>query len=181
MIEGFACDGEAGDCLNAHIRRGKGLLEVSVLSFGDLMKSRSEMRSWSQRNRVMLVTMFHNRSTARRRRPGQRGHGVCPARHCRQGRGIPPSSSFFDTAAAGGAQPTGRVRDKLDRSGTFAPVAVAPRWDDGRLAGEVAGTGDVAAVSRQVARVFSLDHDGTGFQELGRRDPALAPILAAFR
>jgi DNA-3-methyladenine glycosylase II len=71
-----------------------------------------------------------------------------------------------------------RIAFPLD--GTFEPVAVALRWDGGRLMGEVAGTGDVDAVARQVARIFSLDHDGTGFPELGRRDPALAPIIAAF-
>ena len=64
--------------------------------------------------------------------------------------------------------------------GTFEPVAVALRWDGGRLGGELAGTGDVAAVSRQVARIFSLDHDGTGYPELGRRDPVLGRIMAAF-
>ena len=64
--------------------------------------------------------------------------------------------------------------------GTFEPVAVALRWSGGQLVGEVAGTEDVAAASRQVARIFSLDHDGTGFPELGRRDPALGRIIAAF-
>jgi DNA-3-methyladenine glycosylase II len=78
---------------------------------------------------------------------------------------------------AGSGDPL-RLAFPLD--GTFEPVAVALRWDGARLTGEVAGTGDVAAVSRQVARIFSLDHDGTGFPELGRRDPALTPILAAF-
>ena len=78
---------------------------------------------------------------------------------------------------AGSGDPL-RLAFPLD--GTFAPVAVALRWDGGRLVGGVVGTEDLAAVSRQVARIFSLDHDGTGFPELGRRDPALAPILAAF-
>lgn len=78
---------------------------------------------------------------------------------------------------AGSADPL-RLAFPLD--GTFAPVAVALRWDGGRLAGEFAGTGDAAAVSRQVARIFSLDHDGTGFPELGRRDPVLGRIMAAF-
>jgi DNA-3-methyladenine glycosylase II len=78
---------------------------------------------------------------------------------------------------AGSGDPL-RLAFPLD--GTFVPVAVALRWDGGRLLGDVVGTEDVAAVSRQVARIFSLDHDGTGFAELGRRDPALAPILAAF-
>jgi DNA-3-methyladenine glycosylase II len=78
---------------------------------------------------------------------------------------------------AGSGDPL-RLAFPLD--GTFAPVAVALRWDGGRLTGEVAGAADVAAASRQVARIFSLDQDGTGFPELGRRDPALGRIMAAF-
>jgi len=78
---------------------------------------------------------------------------------------------------AGSGDPL-RVALLLD--GTFEPVAVALRWDGDRLAGEVAGTRDIEAVSRQVARIFSLDHDGTGFAELGRRDPEFERLLAAF-
>jgi DNA-3-methyladenine glycosylase II len=63
---------------------------------------------------------------------------------------------------------------------TFEPVAVALRWDGARLHGEVAGTADVAAASRQVARIFALDQDGTGFADIGRRDPAIAGIMDTF-
>jgi DNA-3-methyladenine glycosylase II len=71
-----------------------------------------------------------------------------------------------------------RIAFSLD--GSFEPVAVALRWDGGRLLGEVVGSLDVGAVARQVARIFSLDHDGSGFGDLARKDPALGPILAAF-
>lgn len=71
-----------------------------------------------------------------------------------------------------------RIAFLLD--GTFEPVAVALRWDGARLRGEVAGTTDIGAASRQVARIFALDYDGTGFPELGRRDPAIARIIDAF-
>lgn len=64
--------------------------------------------------------------------------------------------------------------------GTYEPVAVALRFDHGVLLGEVAGTEDVAAAAAQVGRIFSLDVDGSGYPELERRDPALAPVLAAF-
>jgi hypothetical protein len=79
---------------------------------------------------------------------------------------------------AGSGDPL-RVAFLLD--GTFEPVAVALRWDGDRLAGEVAGTRDVEAVSRQVARIFSLDHDGAGFADLGLRDPEYGNRLAAAR
>jgi hypothetical protein len=41
----------------------------------------------------------------------------------------------------------------------LTPVAVALHWDGGRLQGEVAGTDDLEAAARQVARIFSLDHE----------------------
>ena len=71
-----------------------------------------------------------------------------------------------------------RIAFLLD--GTFEPVAVALKWDGARLRGEVAGTADIEAASRQVARIFALDYDGTGFPEIGRRDPAIAGIIDAF-
>jgi len=62
----------------------------------------------------------------------------------------------------------------------YEPVAVALRFEDGALLGEVAGTDRVAAVTAQVARIFSLDVDGSGYPQLARRDPALEPVMAAF-
>ncbi len=35
------------------------------------------------------------------------------------------------------------------------------------------------AVARQVARVLSLDHDGTGFERVGARDPVMGRLQAA--
>lgn len=43
----------------------------------------------------------------------------------------------------------------------------------------VHGDADAGAVTRQVARILSLDHDGTGFVEVGRRDPVLGRLQAA--
>jgi DNA-3-methyladenine glycosylase II len=63
--------------------------------------------------------------------------------------------------------------------GDFAPVAVALRFEAGALVGEVAGTERIDAVAAQVARIFSLDVDGSGYPDLARRDPALAPVMAA--
>src|SRR6185437_14824264 len=57
--------------------------------------------------------------------------------------------------------------------GDFAPVDVRLRFEDGVLHGESTG-GDVA---RQVARIFSLDHDGTEWDALSARERRLgAPI-----
>jgi DNA-3-methyladenine glycosylase II len=45
--------------------------------------------------------------------------------------------------------------------------------ESGRLAGEVVGEADPDAVKSQVARILSLDVDGGGFEEVGRRDPVV--------
>ena len=63
--------------------------------------------------------------------------------------------------------------------GDFTPVAVALRWERGALRGQVTGSDRLDAVSRQVARIFSLDHDGRGFPSLAERDPALGAVMAA--
>jgi DNA-3-methyladenine glycosylase II len=63
--------------------------------------------------------------------------------------------------------------------GSFVPAAVALRFEDGALRGEVAGTSDLQAVARQVARIFSLDHDGSEYPEVGRRDPAVGRLMEA--
>ena len=51
--------------------------------------------------------------------------------------------------------------------GTFEPVGVAVRPTADGVSVEVTGTAHVDAAVRQVARIFSLDHDGTGFEQLG--------------
>ncbi len=71
------------------------------------------------------------------------------------------------------------IRLAFPLDGDFEPVAVALHLEDGALLGEVAGSERIEAVAAQVARVFSLDMDGSGYPELARRDVALAPVMAA--
>jgi DNA-3-methyladenine glycosylase II len=71
------------------------------------------------------------------------------------------------------------VRLAFPLDGDFRPVAVALRFADGVLHGEVAGSERVDAVAAQVARIFSLDADGSGYPEVGRRDRQLGAVLAA--
>ena len=76
--------------------------------------------------------------------------------------------------------PDGEVlRLAFPLDGDFRPVAVALRFTDGRLHGEVAGTDRVDAVATQVARTFSLDLDGASYADVGRRDPAVGAVMAA--
>jgi DNA-3-methyladenine glycosylase II len=51
--------------------------------------------------------------------------------------------------------------------------------DQGRVHGIVTGSADPQAVRAQVARVLSLDHDGTAFADVGRRDPAIGRLQRA--
>lgn len=48
--------------------------------------------------------------------------------------------------------------------------------DDGTVMGEVEGTRSVEAVSQQVARILSLDHNGEEWLEVGQRDPVIGKL-----
>ena len=76
-------------------------------------------------------------------------------------------------------QEAGAVRMTLLLDGSFEPVGVDLRFEDGALRGEVAGTDDIGAVERQVARVFSLDVDGSGYLEVGRHEPRVGRLMEA--
>ena len=65
----------------------------------------------------------------------------------------------------------------LDSYADAAGVEV--RQDDAGVHVTVRGDADPAAVTKQVARILSLDHDGAGFVEVGRRDPVLGRLQAA--
>ena len=58
-------------------------------------------------------------------------------------------------------------------------VGVEVRQDGRRLELVVHGDGDLAAVTRQVARVVSADHDGEAYAEVCAADPVLARVHAA--
>lgn len=71
------------------------------------------------------------------------------------------------------------VRLTFPLDGSFTPVAVALRYDGATLRGEVVGSQDLFTVARQVARIFSLDHDGSEYPAVGDRDPAIGRLMAA--
>jgi DNA-3-methyladenine glycosylase II len=72
-----------------------------------------------------------------------------------------------------------RLAFPLDGDGE--PAGVALKWDafDKVLHGEVFGTTRTEDVERQVARIFSLDHDATEYPLLAERDPKLGRVMAA--
>jgi DNA-3-methyladenine glycosylase II len=87
----------------------------------------------------------------------------------------PASGSFADDAT--------RLTMAFPVDG-WAGSAAAVVWQDAELIrGEaVVSSPDVSieAVRGQVARTLSLDHDGTGWDEVGRRDPVIGRLQAEF-
>lgn len=79
----------------------------------------------------------------------------------------------------------GRMRMAFVLDGYAAQVGVVLTEPDGpggavvgALAGAAESDADLEAVRAQVARVLSLDHDATGFAEVGRRDPVVGALQA---
>jgi len=50
----------------------------------------------------------------------------------------------------------------------------------GSIVGEVQGVADLAAVRDQVARILSLDHDGTGWPAVGERDALIGQLQGRY-
>lgn len=67
----------------------------------------------------------------------------------------------------------------LDGSEGAAGVSLRDEGD-GVIRGHVVGTEDVPAVSRQVARILSLDHDGSAYPAIGVGDPVVGRLQRAF-
>ncbi len=99
---------------------------------------------------------------------------------------IRPSGPFSLAEAAtfgfgqrAGASWDGVMRLAFCLDGYAAQVGVEVRQDDaGVVRGLVSGPDDtdLDAVSRQVARVLSLDHDGEEFVSVGQRDPVIGRL-----
>jgi len=82
----------------------------------------------------------------------------------------------FSPAAYRGAE-AGHLHLAFVPDGEEAAAGVCLRQPgDGVVVGEVFGEADPEAVQEQVARILSLDVDGTGFPEVGRRDPVVGGL-----
>ena len=51
---------------------------------------------------------------------------------------------------------------------------------DGTIRGAVFGDGELETIERQTARSLSLDHDGIGWPDVGRRDPVVGRVQERF-
>ena len=66
----------------------------------------------------------------------------------------------------------------VDESESTVGVCLQARAD--AINGEIVGEADPAVVQKQVARIFSLDVDGTGFADVARRDPVVGELQAQY-
>jgi DNA-3-methyladenine glycosylase II len=81
----------------------------------------------------------------------------------------------FAPAAHRGAEP-GHLHLAFVPDGEEAATGVCLRQPDTVVVGEAFGEADPDAVRDQAARILSLDVDGAGFPEVGRRDPVVGGL-----
>jgi DNA-3-methyladenine glycosylase II len=90
------------------------------------------------------------------------------------------SAAFLEgfAPAAHRAGEAGQLHLAFVADGGEAAAGVCLRQPDADVAAEMFGDADPAAVQAQVARILSLDVDGGGFPEVGRRDPVVGRLQA---
>ena len=90
------------------------------------------------------------------------------------------SAAFLEgfSPAAHRAAGEGHLHLAFVPDGEEAAAGVCLRQPDGAVVGEVFGEADPDATREQVARILSLDVDGSGFPEVGRRDPVVGGLQA---
>ena len=91
------------------------------------------------------------------------------------------ATSFFEGFVPGSGMAAAETKgDRLTLAfrldGTHAAAVVALREEGDALVGEVAGTDDVDAVMRQVARILGLEGDAEAWAALGQRDPVVGRL-----
>lgn len=74
----------------------------------------------------------------------------------------------------------GHVHLAFTVDGTETTAGVCLQSDGTTVTGEYVGDAAAEAVRTQVARIFSLDVDGTGFAQVGRRDPVVGELQAQY-
>jgi DNA-3-methyladenine glycosylase II len=84
-------------------------------------------------------------------------------------------------AGAGSQEPSfdGVMRLAFCVDGYRDQVGVELRQDDEGVRAVVHGKGDLSAIEAQTARVLSLDHDATGFVQVGKRDLVIKRLQQA--
>ena len=84
-------------------------------------------------------------------------------------------------APSDGAAATGHLHLAFLTDVGWKPVGVCLTQDEsGWVRGTLFGDADMQAVSRQTSRILSLDVDGRGWPEIGRRDPVVGRLQRMF-
>ncbi len=86
----------------------------------------------------------------------------------------------FTPAAHSGLDGEGHLHMAFPVEGTWETAGVCVREVDGTIVGEVYGDVDRERVERQTARILSLDVDGRGLPDIGRRDPVVGELVQRF-
>ncbi len=81
-----------------------------------------------------------------------------------------------EPAADGGA----RLRLAFPVEGHWSTAGAVVRADGGAVVAEIVGTAPPGTVAAQVARILSLDINGSEFPAVGRRDPVIGALQARF-
>ncbi len=84
-------------------------------------------------------------------------------------------------APSDGPAATGHLHLAFLTDGDWKPVGICLTQEQtGWIRGTLYGDADMQAVSRQTARILSLDVDGRGWPEIGRRDPVVGRLQRKF-
>ncbi len=86
----------------------------------------------------------------------------------------------FAPAAYRGSGHGGHLHLAFVADGGEEAAGVCVRDEGGALVGEVFGAANPAAARAQVERILSLDVDGAGFPDIGRRDPVVGRLQARY-
>ena len=90
-------------------------------------------------------------------------------------------ASGFASGIGSRAATDGTILMAFPVEGWAASAVVQVRQDaNGTIHGEVFGDGDLETIERQASRSLSLDHDGTGWPDVGRRDPIVGRLQGRF-
>jgi DNA-3-methyladenine glycosylase II len=85
-------------------------------------------------------------------------------------------------ATSAGGDPEGHLHLAFLTDGDWSPVGICLRQDPrGHILGTIAGdTYEQGAVVRKVERILSLDVDGSGWPDVGKRDPVVGRLQSMF-
>jgi DNA-3-methyladenine glycosylase II len=87
----------------------------------------------------------------------------------------------FAPARYPGHSPDGAIRLAFPADDGRATIGAAVRQaPDGAVTADLTGDADPAAAAAQLARIFSLDTDGTGFAQIAEADPVVADLATQY-